>query len=187
MEGQVIMSKVVVENIVASAQISAGYKVEQLSEKILDFKYSPDEFEGLTMKLEYPKTAILLFPSGKIICTGAKDMDEVNKSINKTVKKIKDAGFTTRKKHDVEIQNVVASTNLNKEMHLSSINKGLLLQDVQYEPDQFPGLIYKINDYGAILLLFSSGKLVCTGTKSLEDANSAINMMKEKLSSIGAL
>jgi len=181
------MTKVVVENIVASAEISAGFKVDQLSEKIINFKYSPDEFEGLTMKLDDPKTAILLFPSGKVICTGAKNLDEVEKSIKKTIKSIKDAGFTTRKNYQIETQNIVVTTDLKKEMHLSSICKGLLLQDVQYEPNQFPGLIYKIQDYGAILLLFSSGKLVCTGTKSLEDATSAINMMEEKLSSIGAL
>lgn len=181
------MSKVIIENIVASAQISAGFKVEKLAEAIPEFKYSPDDFEGLTMKVEEPKTAILLFASGKVICTGAKDVDEVDKSIKKIIKTIKDGGFTTRKKYDIEMQNIVASTNLNKEMHLSSISKGLLLQDVQYEPEQFPGLIYKIEDYGAILLLFSSGKLVCTGTKSIEDANSAINVTKEKLQSIGAL
>ena len=72
-------------------------------------------------------------------------------------------------------------------MHLSSISKGLLLQHVDYQPDKFPGLIYKIEEHGATLLLFDSGKLVCTGTKSIEDATSAIEMMKEKLSSIGAL
>ena len=139
------------------------------------------------MKFDEPKTAVLVFPDGKLICTGAKNMDEVDKTIQNTMEKIKSVGITTKAKAKIEIQNVVASTNLNKEMHLSSISKGLLTQEIDYQPDKFPGLIYKIEEYGATLLLFDSGKLVCTGTKSVEDATSAIEMMKEKLSSIGAL
>jgi len=181
------MTKINVENIVASAQISSGFNVKELSEKILDFKYNPDEFSGVTMKLDCPKTAILVFPDGKLICTGARNIDEVDKTIKDTIKKIKEVGITTKEKTEIEIQNIVASTNLDKEMHLSSISKGLLLQHVDYQPDKFPGLIYKIEEHGATLLLFDSGKLVCTGTKSIEDATSAIEMMKEKLSSIGAL
>ena len=181
------MTNIIVENIVASAQISAGFNVKQLSEKILDFKYNPDEFDGVTMKLKNPDTAVLVFPNGKIVCTGAKTIDDANKAIKVTMKKIKDAGITTRKQPKADIQNIVASINLRKEMDLSSISKGLLLQHVEYQPDQFPGLIYKIEEYGATLLLFSSGKLVCTGTKKLEDVTGAMDMMKEKLSSIGAL
>jgi len=181
------MTKITIENIVASSNISAGFDVKQLSEKIPDFKHNPDEFEGLTIKLDEPKTAILLFSDGKLVCTGAKTTDEIDRSIDKVISKIKKINVTTKKKPAVEIQNVVASVDLKKEMHLSSISKALLLQDVNYQPDQFPGLVYKIDDYGATLLLFSSGKLVCTGTKSIEDATSAIDIMKEKLSSIGVL
>ena len=93
-EGLDIMTKVVVENIVASAVISAGFKVDQLAEKVINFKYSPDEFEGLTMKLDDPKTAILLFPSGKVICTGAKTLDEVDESIKKTISNIRAVSYT---------------------------------------------------------------------------------------------
>lgn len=181
------MTKINIENIVASTQISNELDVKQLSEKIIDFKYNPDEFSGATMKLGYPKTAILVFPNGKIICTGAKNMEEINKSIEKTIEKIKSIGLTLKKKINIEIQNIVASTNLNKEMHLSSISKALMMQNVNYQPDKFPGLIYKIEETGAILLLFDSGMLVCTGTKNEDDATNAINVMKEKLSSIGVL
>jgi len=181
------MTKILIENIVASTKICSKIDVKQLSEKILDFKFTPDEFEGVTMKLDSPKTAILLFPDGKLVCTGAKSNQELEDSIKKIVKKIKDAGFALMKNHEITIENVIASTDLKKEMHLSSINKGLLLQNVEYQPEKFPGLIYKIKETCATLLLFSSGKLVCSGTKSLEDANSAIDLMKEKLSSIGAL
>ena len=79
------------------------------------------------------------------------------------------------------------NTDLKKELNLSLISKDLLLENVDYEPDQFPGLIYRMDDIGASLLLFSSGKIVCTGTKNIEDATNAIEMIKEKPSSLGVL
>lgn len=181
------MTKITIENIVASAQISSILNIKKISEESFDFKYNPDEFIGATLKLCDPKTAVLLFPDGKLVCTGAKSMDEIDSTIKKTTEKIEKMGMTVKKKPEIEIKNVVASINLKKDMHLSSISKALLLQDVSYEPKQFPGLIYKIKDSSTILLLFSSGKLVCTGANSIEDANSAIEMMKDKLSSIGVL
>jgi len=63
----------------------------------------------------------------------------------------------------------------------------MLLDDIDYEPKQFPGLIYKIDDNGVLLILFSSGKIVCTGAKNVETASNAIETIKEKLTSIGAL
>jgi len=72
-------------------------------------------------------------------------------------------------------------------LDLSSISKGLLLKNVKYEPDQFPGLIYNMDEIGALLLIFSSGKIVCTGTKSFEDASKAIEMMKDMISSLGTI
>jgi len=181
------MEDIKIENIVASAQISDGFDIDELAEKIPDFTYNPDEFSGLTMKLEEPKTAVLLLPSGKVICTGAKVMEDVGVSIKKLIDKIKSVKIKVTAKPKIETQNIIASTDVKKELHLSSISKGLLLENVNYEPDEFPGLIYKMDDFGAVLLLFSSGKIVCTGTKSIEDASKAIEMMKEKLSSLGAL
>jgi len=168
------MNSIKIENIVAYAQLSQELDIEELVEKISEFQYNPDDFSGITYKLDDPKTAILLLPSGKAICTGAINMEEVVTSIKKVTEKIINAGIKVNTKPIIEIQNVVVSTDLYKELDLSSISKGLLLKNVNYEPDQFPGLIYNMDDIGALLLIFSSGKIVCTGAKSFEDASKAI-------------
>jgi len=181
------MADINIENIIASAQIADELNVQQLADNIPDAKYSPEEFPGLILHFDVPKTAALLFSSGKVICTGAKTLGDANSAIKKLIKKISSVGTSVSKKPEVKIQNIVASAVLKKELHLSTVAKGLLLHNVEYEPEKFPGLIYRMDDFGAALLIFSSGKLVCTGAKKMEDVSSAIDLMKERLSSLGVL
>jgi transcription initiation factor TFIID TATA-box-binding protein len=181
------MTDIKIENIIAYAQIADSFNVEQLSEMIPAFLYSPDEFSGVTMKLDKPKTAVLILSNGKAICTGAKTIEDAEISIKKVINKIKVTGVKVTTKPKVETQNIIASLDVEKELHLSSISNGLIMENSTYEPDKFAGLIYKMDDPEVELLLFSSGKIVCTGAKSLEDASKALEMMREKLTSIGAL
>lgn len=181
------MTELTIENIVAYAQISDDLDLEQLAEKLPEFKYNPEEFSGLTLKLDYPKSAVLILSSGKAISTGTKRIEDAKTSIKKTVDKLKDKKIKVKNKFNLEIQNIVCSIYLKQELDLDSVSKGLLLDHLDYEPKQFPGLIYKMDDIGALLLLFSSGKIVCTGAKAIEEASNAIEKMEEKLTSIGAL
>jgi transcription initiation factor TFIID TATA-box-binding protein len=181
------MTDIRIENIVASSKIASKLSIKQLSTKLKGTSYNPEEFTGLTIKFKDPNVAVLLLPNGKAVSTGAKNLDQVNNSIKKVSNRLKKAGVTIRKKQETEVQNIIVTTNLKKELHLSSIAKGLLLENTNYEPDQFPGLIYKIENSSAIVIIFSSGKLVCTGSKSLEEATKTVGMMKDKLSSLGVL
>lgn len=181
------MTNIKIENIVAYAQVLDLLDIKLLNEKIPNSNYNPSEFDGISIKYENPKLAILILANGKVVCTGAKTMNDMEKTINKIVKQINDIGFEIKKDYIIHIENVITSIDFKKEMNLSSIASGLILQNVEYHPEEFPGLIYRIDDLCAELMLFSSGKLVCTGAKSIDDANSAINIMKEKLSSIGVL
>jgi transcription initiation factor TFIID TATA-box-binding protein len=178
---------ITIENIVVYARVADDLDIEQIAEKLPEFKYNPDEFLGLTLKLDDPKTAVLLLPSGKAVCTGAKKIKDAETAIKKLVDKIKGKKIKVKKNLKFETENIIASTDLEKELDLDLISKGLLLDNVDYEPEQFQGLIYRMDDIGASLLLFSSGKVVCTGTKKIEDATNAIEEMKEKLTSLGAL
>jgi transcription initiation factor TFIID TATA-box-binding protein len=181
------MTEIIIENIVAYAQITNDLDLEKLAEKLPEFKYNPDEFPGLTLTLDDPKSAVLLLSSGKTICTGTKRTEDAEAAINKLIDKIKGEKIKIKKKFDLEIQNIICAIDLKKELDLDSISKGLLLTNVDFEPKQFPGLIYKMDDIGVLLLLFSSGKIVCTGAKTIEEASNAIEKMKEKLTSIGTL
>jgi transcription initiation factor TFIID TATA-box-binding protein len=181
------MAIIKIENIVAHAHVTDGLDLKFLSEKIPEANYNPEEFAGLSIRYDDPKVAVIIMSSGKLFCTGAKKIDDVNSVIKKVVNKFKKIKISINKDYKITTDNVVASTDFKQEMQLSSIATGLIMKHVEYEPDKFPGLIYKTDDRCEVLILFSSGKLVCTGAKTIDDAEKAINLMKEKLTSLGVL
>jgi len=181
------MTDVIIDNIICFIEPAKSFDIENLSEKIPNTLYNPEEFEGLSIKYNDLKTAAIILSNGKIICTGAKNMDDAEKTITRTITKINETGLSIKEDFEIKIENIVASINLYKDLHLSSIANGLMLQNVTYEPEKFPGLIYKLGDSCVEVLLFNSGKIVCVGAKSIDEATKAINEMEEKLSSIGAL
>jgi len=181
------MAKIKIENIIAYAKVSELLDIEFLSEKMPGSSYNPDEFKGLSIKFDELKIAVIILSNGKIVCTGAKKIEDAETTIKKVVKQVKNIGFEIEKNYETKIENVIASTDLKHELHLSSIANALILQNVEYEPEKFPGLIYKMEDLCTVVLLFSSGKLVCTGAKNIDDARDVINKMIEKLASIGVL
>ena len=181
------MENVTVENIISYSVIADDLDINKIAEKIPGFIYDPTEFLGLTLKLDKPNVAILLLPNGKVICTGAKKLEDIEYSIKEVANKIKNIGLKINSKTDIEIQNIIVSTDLGKEPNLDLISKKLKPENLTYEPDKFPGLIYQMEEIDALMLIFNSGKIVCTGVKNLEDASKAIEMMKEKISSLEAL
>lgn len=181
------MTDVLIDNIICSIQTADDFDVEGLSEKIPNTVYNPEEFEGLSIKYEDLKTASIILSNGKIICTGAKNIEDAEETITKTISEINKTGLSIEEDFVIKVENIIASVNLYKDLHLSSIANGLILKNVTYEPEKFPGLIYKIGDSCVEVILFSSGKLVCTGATSIDEATESINKMEEKLSSIGAL
>ena len=103
------------------------------------------------------------------------------------ISRLKNLEISVNEKPDVKIQNIVASSDFKKELKLRLLAEALMSENVEYEPEQFPGLVYRMDNLGVVLLLFSSGKLVCTGAESLEDVNNAIDTVKDKLTSLGVL
>lgn len=181
------MTKIQIENIIAYTQISDLLDIKTLSEKIIDSNYNPSEFNGLSIKYDKEKIAVIVLGTGKVFCTGAKEMTDAINKIKKVINQIKKIGFKIKKDYEIQIQNITATANLNKELDLESIAKNLILQNIDYQPNAFPGLIYKIDDIHTILIIFNTGKIVCTGAKNIDDATNYIKKFEEKLSSIGVL
>lgn len=178
------MTDINIENIIAFAQISDGFDIKMLSEKLPDCSYNPDEFDGLTMKFDKPKIAILILSNGKAICTGAKSIKEVEKAIDKAIERIESTGSKVKKKFTIVTDNIVVSADFKKKLDLRKISKNLKSQNVDYDPKSFPGLIYRIDKHGPVLILFENGKVVCNGLKTEEDASNTIKMLEEKLKSM---
>lgn len=177
--------KVEIENVVASTSLGQKFDLGLITVAIDRVEYEPEQFPGLVYHLDEPKAAALIFGSGKIVCTGAKSIEEAKIAIEKIVEKIKEAGINITKKPEVIVQNVVATANLNAELNLDAIAIGL--DNTEYEPEQFPGLVYRMQDPKVVLLLFGSGKIVCTGAKSVKDAERAADNVYKKLNELGLI
>ncbi|MEM4898915.1 MAG: TATA-box-binding protein [Thermofilum sp.] len=143
------------------------------------------EFPGLVLRLTRPKTATLIFSSGKMVCTGAKSEAEVYKAVKTIVKLLKQYGIDIRNEPIIEIQNIVASANLRASVDLEKA--AFMLENAMYEPEQFPGLIYRMREPKVVLLIFSSGKVVCTGAKKEEEVREAVMKVYNTLKEYGVL
>lgn len=137
----------------------------------------------MVYKLKEPKTAALIFGSGKLVCTGAKTVEDSKKAIHITVDHMRTLDPDIPHEFEIKIQNIVASANLGKTLNLESV--ALDLENTEYEPEQFPGLVYRLSDPKVVLLLFGSGKVVCTGAKTFDDAQLGVEKTKERLDELG--
>jgi transcription initiation factor TFIID TATA-box-binding protein len=179
------MAEVKIENIVASTTIADELGLNAIAIALPDAEYEPEQFPGLVLRIKEPKAATLLFHSGKVVCTGAKSLKNVEAVIDQVCEKIKSAGFEVKAKPKIQVQNIVASADLHHELNLNAIAVGLGLDRVEYEPEQFPGLVYRLEEPKAVTLLFGSGKLICTGARKAESAAKAVDKITEQLTSLG--
>ena len=173
-----------IENVVASTALNAKVPLHKLVQHLEGTEYEPEQFPGLVYRLKEPKVAALIFSSGKIVCTGAKSPKDAEKAIAKVVKMIETSGVKVTIKPKVRIENIVASAKLGRELNLDMI--AFNLENAEYEPEQFPGLVYRIPDPKVAFLLFGSGKIVCTGGRSIENVRVAIKKLHLRLKQMGS-
>ena len=173
-----------VENIVASANLNMRINLEKIVEYLEGTEYEPEQFPGLVYRLKDPRAAALIFSSGKIICTGARCISDVKKVVEKVVKMLKEAKIGNPKKYTIQVENIVASASFPSGLNLDKI--AFELENSEYEPEQFPGLVYRTENPKAAFLLFSSGKVMCTGLRDIKEINNAVKSIFQKLRSINA-
>lgn len=178
------MEKIKIENVVASTDIKKIISLDKLLTILPSSEYEPEQFPGLVYRLDEPKVATLIFRSGKIICVGARSTSAAKEALKKTVRNIKKVGLRINENSiKVKIENIVVAVNLEKDLNLDQL--AFKLEGSEYEPEQFPGLVYRIPEPKVAFLLFSSGRVVCAGAKSLEDVKKAVKRLKKKLSELG--
>jgi transcription initiation factor TFIID TATA-box-binding protein len=165
-----------IENVVASADLRQNLDLYLIAKTFHRIEYNPERFPGLIFRLKSPKAVLLIFSSGKIICTGAKSERQAKNAILKTLEELRKSGIMPLRRPEINIENIVASADLNCRIDLEDLAS--ILKRTVYEPDQFPGLIYDMEDPRTVVLIFSSGKLICTGAKSESDLIKAIEKLK---------
>ena len=171
-----------IQNIVASADLEKDIPLIKLAEALPNTEYNPEQFPGLVMRIKEPKTSALIFSSGKIVCTGAKSMPKVREAVKKIIQNIEKIKIKVKRDPQIKVQNMVASGSIGIDLNLNSL--AMDLENTEYEPEQFPGLVYKLPDTRATFLLFSNGKIVCTGTRSESKLREAVDLLVKNLAKI---
>jgi transcription initiation factor TFIID TATA-box-binding protein len=168
-----------IENVVASATLDQKIDLLAIMKVFRNVEYRPKQFPGLVFRLKRPKTATLIFGSGKMVCTGAKSEKQARSAVNKVVRELKNNDIVILGKPKITIQNIVASANLHGKIDLETAAD--IMDNVMYEPEQFPGLIYRMGEPKVVMLLFASGKLVCTGAKHEDMVREAVEQLDDLL------
>jgi transcription initiation factor TFIID TATA-box-binding protein len=165
-----------IQNVVASATLDQKINLLDIIKVFRNVEYRPKQFPGLVFRLKRPKTATLIFSSGKMVCTGAKSEKQARSAVKNVVRELKANGIIILGKPKIVIQNMVASANLHGKIDLETMSD--ILENVMYEPEQFPGLIYRMTEPKVVLLVFASGKLVITGAKREEQVHEAVDKIR---------
>jgi len=168
-----------IENVVVSATVDQELDLVNIKKKFPEIEYHPKQFPGAIFKLKLPKTATLIFSTGKMVCTGAKSEDMARRAVKTVVEKLRDKKIKIKNDAIVTIQNIVSAVNLGGRVHLEQAAR--ILPRSMYEPEQFPGLVHRMIDPKTVILIFASGRLVCTGGKSTSEVFRSIHSIHTTL------
>jgi transcription initiation factor TFIID TATA-box-binding protein len=168
-----------IQNVVATATLNQRVDLNAVVKSYPGVEYRPEQFPGLVFRLKRPKTATLIFTSGKMVCTGARSEKESRRAVMTVVKELKKGGIIIIRKPEFKVVNIVASARLGGRIELEQAVS--TLRKTMYEPEQFPGLIYRMDEPKVVILIFASGNLVCTGAKKEQDVYDAVHKLHASL------
>lgn len=174
-----------IQNVVASTSLRKKLKLEELLQQLENSEYQPDTFPGLVYRIKDPSATFLIFQTGNVICVGSRSVQQAKKAVGKLISILKDNKISIPKNPKITIENVVVSDSLGTKINIDEIV--FILENSEYSPDTFPGVIYRIDKPKASFLLFSSGKIICAGTRTIQQAKKAVEVLKKKLKKAGAI
>ncbi len=184
----IMESTINIENVVASTKLAEEFDLIKIESELEGAEYNKEKFPGLVYRVKAPRAAFLIFTSGKVVCTGAKNVEDVRTVITNMAQTLKSIGFEdVNLNPEIHVQNIVASADLKTDLNLNAIALGLGLENIEYEPEQFPGLVYRIKVPKVVVLIFSSGKLVVTGGKSPDECEEGVKIVRVQLENLGLL
>ena len=165
-----------IENVVATASLEQKIDLPSIMKVFRNVEYRPRRFPGLVFRMKKPKTATLIFTTGKMVCTGAKSAKMAISAVRKVVGELRKEGFIIKRRPKIKIVNIVGTANVGGKVDLEAA--AAIMDNIMYEPEQFPGLIYRIQEPKVVMLIFSSGKTVITGGKTREQVEKAVEMVR---------
>ena len=251
------VNRLTVVNVVASTRVAEELNLPDIAIQ-LNCEYEPEQFPGVVYRVKDPKLAILMFRSGRAVCTGGKNSENIYEGIERMIGDLRNAGITTWSLSDatrkdekgntrhvwedsrsgdveIEVQNMVATYALHypedydgtaerdypdinvfeespgviripaddddesdlrwmkegdplagmpRKLNLNHLTFHLPFDKVEYEPEQFPGLIYRLDYPRVVCLIFGSGKMVITGARAVEEIWEAVEIIKDELADL---
>jgi len=173
-----------IENVVATVVVEITEKIDLniIARKHTDVEYNPERFPGLVMRILKPKATILIFSTGKMVVTGMRKASEAGRVVEKVLKNIRKAGIKVSNP-EITIQNIVASGDLHTNIDLNMA--AIVMEYAMYEPEVFPGLIYRMQEPKTVFLIFSTGRIVCTGAKKKEIVKEAVKKLNKEVRDLG--
>ena len=180
-------SSLKIENIVASGVIADEIDLAEISSKIEGCELNTKRFPGAVYRIDEPRMASLIFSSGKVVLTGIRNEESLGEGLNKVLSSLKEAGVNILPVPKVAVTNIVCSYDIGRFINLNRGVAKLSLEAIEYEPEQFPGLVCRLDDPKVVVLLFGSGKLIITGGKVSDDAERAVNKIYQDLQNLKML
>ncbi|MFH1835292.1 MAG: TATA-box-binding protein [Methanobacteriota archaeon] len=184
MDEKEVKIKAKVENIVSSITIDRHIDLEKFANTVTGIE-NPSRFPGVIFRVREPKLAMLIFRTGKVICSGARSKKDIAAAVQKLIEKLKEGKIRLKAKPIVEIQNIVASASLGFKVNLDTL--ATECWNTEYEPEQFPGLVFRLDEPKTVMLIFRSGKIIITGAKTPGNANTAAEKTREMVKSYNAI
>ena len=231
--------RLTVVNVVASTRVAEELDLPDIAIQ-LNCEYEPEQFPGVVYRVVDPKLAILMFRSGRAVCTGGKNEENIQEGITRMIGDLRAAGIDTWEVEDVkiEVQNMVATYALHypedydgtarmddintrvidldggeirpatdeeveaedprirgikegeplatmpRKLNLNNLTFHLPFDKVEYEPEQFPGLIYRLDVPRVVCLIFGSGKMVITGARRKDEILEAVQFIQDELADL---
>ncbi|KXA96588.1 hypothetical protein AKJ38_03025 [candidate division MSBL1 archaeon SCGC-AAA259I14] len=154
------------------------FDLEKIASNLKGARYEPEVFPGVTYATFEPKASFLIFASGKANCVGARSVEDGEKAIENLTEQLQDLGYDIGEPQ-VKVQNMVAFVNFHRGFDLEEIARNF--RSAEYEPEVFPGLVFRMEESSVAFLLFVEGEGVCVGAKSEEEIKEGINRIEETI------
>ncbi|WP_266082150.1 TATA-box-binding protein [Haladaptatus caseinilyticus] len=180
-------NQITIENIVATSAIEQELDVARLGDDLPSGTYDAEQFPGVICRLPITSATMLLYRTGTITCTGANSIHDIEKGYEELFTQLRNLGISVPEEPSISIENMVSSADLETSLNLNALAIGLGIEDIEYEPEQFPGLIYRLDELPLVILILNSGKLVITGAKTETEAQTGVSHAKSRLSELGFL
>ncbi|KAJ4845057.1 hypothetical protein Tsubulata_015498 [Turnera subulata] len=162
------------QNIVSTVNVGCKLDLKRIALSARNSEYNPRRFSAVIMRIKEPKTTALIFASGKLVCTGAKSEALSKVAARKYVRIVQKIGHPDVKFINFKVQNIVASCDVQFPIRLERLAT-MHYKFCTYEPELFPGLVYRMTNPKVSLLIFVSGKVVITGAKKREETMAAFD------------